>query len=162
MKWMDVISVVSALLTLVGLLVAIWEARRARVASISAKQAAEAARDASIRSAVVLDLGSAIKALSEIKSLHRSAVLDVLPARYEALRHSVTALRQMKVLSEPRIQKSMQSLVTRLSGVERLIDQGVTVEEFLRQVPKLNSQITRSMDEMQALMVSIAHEEVAR
>src|SRR5690606_34036756 len=115
------ISIISALLTLVGLAIAIAEARRARIASVSAKQAAEAAREACVRSTVVLDLGSAIKALSELKSLHRSAVLDVLPARYEALRHSVTTLRQMTLLADPSIQKTMQSLIPRLSGVERLI-----------------------------------------
>ncbi|WP_202843110.1 hypothetical protein [Luteimonas saliphila] len=160
MSLMDAISIASAVLTLIGVVIAIVEARRARIASVGAKQAAEAAREASLRSAAVLDLNSTIKALSEIKSLHRAGVLDVLPARYEALRHSVTSLRQMKLLAEPHIQKSMQSLVSRLAGIERLIDQGVSVDIFLAQVPKLNSQITRSMDDMHAVLVNIAHSEV--
>ncbi|NYZ61801.1 hypothetical protein [Luteimonas deserti] len=157
---MEIVSLVSATLTLAGLVLAIVEARRARVASISAENAAKAARDASLRSAAVLDLSATIKALSEIKSLHRAAALEVLPARYEALRHSLTAMRQVRLFSETDVQKSMQSLITRLAGIERIIDQGVTVEDFKSQVPRINAQITRAMDDMQAVMVVVAHQGV--
>lgn len=159
---MDVISLVSAVLTLAGLLLAIYEARRARKASLNAQEAAQAARDASLRSAAVIDLSSTIKALGEIKSLHRAAAIDVLPPRYEALRHSIAALRQRKAFDDPKIQKTMQSLVSKLAGVEKILDQGVTLDEFKIQVPRLNALITKSMDEMQALMVAVAHEEAAK
>lgn len=162
MTKMDVISVVSAILTLFGVLLAILEARRARKASVSAEAAARAARDASLRSAAVIDLSSTIKALGEIKSLHRAAALEVLPARYEALRHAIAALRQSRAFESPKIQKSMQSLVSKLAGVEKILDQGITLEDFKSQVPRLNAQITKSMDEMQALMVAVAHEEGPR
>lgn len=157
MKTMDIVSLVSGALTLIGVLLALVEARRARVASVSAEAAAKAARDASLRSAAVIDLSATIKALSEIKSLHRAAALEVLPARYEALRNSLTSMRQLSIFSEEDTQRSVQGLITRLAGVERILDQGISVEEFRLQVPRINSQITKAMDEMQAVMVVVAH-----
>lgn len=153
MRAMDLISAIGVVLTLIGLAFSIYEARRARIASIDAKEAAELAREASLRSAAVIDLSHLIKALSELKTLHRACALEVLPGRYEALRLSVISLRQVSFFSNNDAQKALQSLISRLTGVERLIDQGISVEKFMDGVPRLNSQITKSIEQLQVYLV---------
>lgn len=155
MNFSDILSLVSLCITVVGLAITIRESVRARRASVSAMEAAQQARQACLRGSAINELTSVIGELSELKVLHRSAIIEILPGRYDSLRQQIAVLRKVEFLREAHHQKSLQGLATKMAGIERLLDAGMTNHEFLTHVPRFNALITRSVEVLQEVMARL-------
>jgi hypothetical protein len=155
MNFSDGLSSVGLLLTVVGMAITIREAVRARRAAVSARDAAEQARQACLRASAITDLAGVIGELGELKVLHRSAPIEILPRRYDSLRQQIVILRKAEFLKQDRYQNSLQSLATKMAGIEKLLDAGMTGQDFLGHMPRFNALITRSVDILQEVMAEL-------
>ena len=82
----DLASIAGIFITIIGFCVTLWNVWRSRSAAERAEMAANEARRMIRSYETVAEFSSAITLMEEIKRLHRSRQLDMLPDRYSALR----------------------------------------------------------------------------
>lgn len=147
-RWGDLASVV-------GLAIAIW-------ASLSAKNAAEQARDAACQVKdriatldTLADVSAALAIMEEIKRLQRAGALQIALDRYSTLRRHLVRIEQISpaltVLQREEVARSIAQLRTVEAKVERAISAG----NATLNLAQVNSVVSREIDRMEHVMIVI-------
>jgi len=162
MKWMatnqinDTVAVVSILVTIGGFVVTILKLRKSQ-------RAAEAAKDAAMRTqknmeyvSAITDFAAAIEILDEIKRFHRNRVTQPLPDRYSALRKILNTARagrgELGTGLTDAHKAIVQDALVNLAKAEEAVDRAVAsnhAPDFVR----LNRILTRDLDQLQEILV---------
>src|SRR4051794_27728609 len=91
----DLASIAGVFITIVGFFVTLLNVWRSRSAAERAEMAANDARRMIRSYETVAEFSSAITLMEEIKRLHRSRQLEMLPDRYAALRKALIGVRRL-------------------------------------------------------------------
>ena len=149
--WGDLFSTAGVLVSLGGLAWAVTEARGARSAAESAKEAADETRGAIGRHLLTIDLERSINLIQRLKALHRDSRWELSLELYQVLRAMLSAIiaRYPEDASELREQLSEARISITLMEeyVESLLVQGLGTEDIFR----LNQQLNEVQSDLEDL-----------
>lgn len=150
----DLASIAGVFITIVGFFVTLWNVWRSRSAAERAEMAAnEACR--MIRSyETVAEFSSAITLMEEIKRLHRSRQLEMLPDRYAALRKALIGVRRLAPSIGGSQDVILQTAITTLATIEGTIEKSIhggSDPDYVR----LNRLLSRDIDALHEVLIDI-------
>ena len=155
-------SVVGLGLTTVGFAFTIWKVLAAKSAAVLAHQAATDAQEAISKYDTVAACSSALAMLDEIKRHHRNAAWAVLPDRYSALRRILIEIRNVFPNLDADRQKSLQGVISHLSGMETEVEKHLTRGAEAPDAAKFNRIISKDADELAGVFISMRQDLGAR
>jgi len=151
----DIASVVGAIIGLIGFVIIIINVRSSRKAAMQAENAVLKVRVDIQRLHSVEDFSSALAAMTEIKTLHRQQIWQLLPERYSALRKSLISIRATTPdLSEDQkttLQNAIHNFSTMEADVEKFLADGSESPD----VARFNIAVSRQFDRLQQILVEI-------
>ncbi len=136
-NWVNLLGLLSFILTLVGLGIAFVQVKKARTAAEAAKEAAEATQEALAKSLTIGDLKNAIALLEKVKSYHRADKWEVAIEWYQPIR---AALAEARARYPGREQEQTRQIN---AGIAQMTVMGNVVEQSLRsgQLPPTNVKV---------------------
>lgn len=141
----------SVLGLVVSLFVFAWTlkavAKAERVAE-GAKQAAEKARAAILKSNSMVELATAIREMDEIKKFHRDAIWVLLPDRYARLRASLLTIRTMMPTMSDEHKGVFQSAIQQFREMENIVERALVKQGQPPDVARLNKLVSLQVDKL--------------
>jgi len=120
--WGDTASVAGLVVSLVGFVIAIRQASRARTAAQRAEIAANQIRSTIYGFDLLQNLTALTQILSEIVTLHQHGAWQAVAERYVTARRLVVATRAAKFQFSVREKELMTSLLQQLAEMEEKVD----------------------------------------
>lgn len=151
----DVTEVAGFIVTIVGFgftFLGLWRTRRAAQQALAA---ARAARDGVHRFELVVDFGTAIATLEEIKRLQREGAWKILPDRYAAIRKILVQLRNTNIQMTDAQLSIIQSASANLGEIERHVERFLSGGSVPLRSAKLNAVISDHIDELVAVLTQL-------
>jgi hypothetical protein len=153
----DYAGLIGLVISLVGFFVTIKTSLNARAAAAQASAAVESMRGDLRRGDTVADFSSALAIMDEIKRMHRSPNLHLLPDRYSQLRRFLVSIRSSNPLLNDTDQQSIQSAIVQFSSLERLVERALE-EGGAVSAAKMNSLVSKQSEAIQELLVRVKSE----
>ncbi|MBB3278081.1 MULTISPECIES: hypothetical protein [unclassified Pseudoxanthomonas] len=147
----DWLSILGLLLTLIGFAITIIAAHRAKSAAESAREAADFAANTIRKLDLVAEMATAIRLIEELKRLHRSKAMDLLPERYAGVRAKLISMREQAFFREGSAQKQIQDVIVRISSLERAYDKDPNFLEKSNALVRSNSSLASCVDALMSL-----------
>lgn len=151
-NWVNLLGVLSFVLTLVGLSIAFIQVKKAANAAKASEEAAMATQAALSKSLTIGDLKNAIALLEKVKSYHRADKWEMAIEWYQPVRAMLADARA-------RYPKLEQEQIRQInSGIAQIMLMGNDVEQALRsgQLPPPNVKgITERLNAIQSLLESL-------
>ncbi|MGD9616871.1 MAG: hypothetical protein AB7H90_17305 [Alphaproteobacteria bacterium] len=150
----DLASIAGVFITIVGFLVTLWNVWRSRSAAERAEMAANEARRMIRSYETVAEFSSAITLMEEIKRLHRSRQLEMLPDRYAALRKALIGVRRLAPSIRDSQDVILQTAITTLATIEDTIEKSIhggSLPDYAR----LNRLLSRDIDALHGVLIDI-------
>jgi Sec-independent protein translocase protein TatA len=118
------------LLSLVGVVIAIWQIHRARSVAEQVGESVREVRKQLERKTLSVDLNELIRELEEMKEMHRSTEAhSLLATRYTAVRVKLIQIKSRYPGWSPKQKASLQESISEFSNFEHLLDSASTQEE---------------------------------
>src|SRR4051794_34857305 len=150
----DLASIAGVFITIVGFFLTLWNVWRSRSAAERAEIAANDARRMICSYETVAEFSSAITLMEEIKRLHRSRQLEMLPDRYAALRKTLIGVRRLAPSIQDSQDTKLQTATTTLTTIEGAIEKSIhggSHPDYAR----LNRLLSRDIDALHAVLIDI-------
>lgn len=143
----DLASVLALVITIVGFSITIVQVRRSLRAS-------EEARDHVLQMNAIHELDATIKALEDIRRLHRMNAWEAMPDRYTSVRRDLIAIRIRTPTLSHEHQADLQSALQQLSTTERQVERLMAGAGVIS-VDRLNDIISKQIDRLTRLLVEL-------
>jgi hypothetical protein len=143
----DLASIAGVIISLVGFFLTV-------VAATRAKQAAQRALENIRALDTVIDFTTAITLLEEIKTLHRSGQVLLIPDRCAAARKLLIALRSSNYDLSATHRTAIQAAIVHLKDVESAVEKAATSPGSGRSV-KLTSLMSQHIDDLLGVLAEI-------
>lgn len=142
--------------TVLGFVITIWTLARTKTAAVAARDAAEATKSQVSRIDTMSECAAAIAVMDEIKRLDRAEAWEIVPDRYSALRRLLVSVQQLNPDLTPEQRTILGGTIVQFRTMENRI-------EFARAAnrndeldfARLNKIVTRQLDDVQKVMLSI-------
>ncbi|MGE5270662.1 MAG: hypothetical protein ACM3JG_13425 [Thiohalocapsa sp.] len=121
----DLASIAGLVVSIIGFVATLVNVWRTRSAALRAEQAANEARRMIRGYETVADFSATIALMDEIKRLHRTGQLEMLPDRYAALRKALIGIRRLSPSLDDEQDKVLQGAITTLSTTEHAIERAI-------------------------------------
>jgi hypothetical protein len=134
--------------------VTLWNVWRSRSAAERAEIAANDARRMIRSYETVAEFSSTITLMEEIKRLHRSRQLEMLPDRYAALRKALIGVRRLAPSIRDSQDVILQTAITTLATIENTIEKSIhggSHPDYVR----LNRLLSRDIDALHEVLIDI-------
>lgn len=144
----DVGSIASVLalgLSVIGFSWTIWSVIRSKQAAEAAREASIAVRTSLARTDIVAECSTAIAILEEVKRLHRIAAWQLLPDRYSALKRSLILIRTANPKLSDDYKTKIQSAVSHMGAFEDAIEKVIAGGSEAPDVPRLNKIVSKQV-----------------
>ena len=151
-SWGDIATVVGAIVSLVGLAWAIWEAHGAKSASRAAELAARQTRDQIAYHLQAVDLQRAIGLIERIKTLHDNLRWEASTEHYQTLR----AMLSDVIARCPESQSAIREKLAMSRVTVREIEDFVRLEPGQEISNSDRSQMSQSLNEIQSELEELA------
>lgn len=153
----DYAGILGLIISVVGFFITIKTSLNTREAAAQASAAVNSMRDDLRKGDTVADFSSALATMDEIKRMHRSGSLHLLPDRYSQLRRFLVSIRSSNpLLSEPD-QQAIQGAISQFSSLERSVEKALE-EKGVVSAAKMNSLVSKQSEAIQELLVRIKSE----
>lgn len=154
----DFASIVGLIVALIGFAITIINVIKSRQASDAASESVARVREDLKRMETVSDFSAALASMEDIKRLHRDNAWQLLPERYSNLRKLLISIRQDRHNLSDDDKAKIQSAITKLSTMENNVDKHLHVDEYKIDIPKINSIITRQIDQLNVVLVRLRND----
>lgn len=155
LRWLTTWSA-GDVVSLVALLIAIWQIRRARSVAEQVGVSVREVRQELERRTTAVDLTELIRDLEEIKDMHRSGNSAMLPKRYTAVRMKLASVRTRYRGWSSKQKAILQDSMSQFSNFENRLDSAVAGQQF---TPKdLNSKANAQIDKLVGLLSLLENE----
>lgn len=144
----EYLSLIGILLTLFGFAFSIWMSFKAKGAAEAAQSAAEQAKSVVKKLDLVSEVATVLQLLEELKRLHRSASVDVVPDRYSSLKIKVLSIRESGVISCPEQLKTLQDVISRLNSMEKALDKNSELLSDPKGLSSANGSLSKCTEAM--------------
>ncbi len=151
-NWVNLLGLLSFVLTLVGLGIAFVQVKKARTAAEAASEAAKATQEALSKSLTIGDLKNAIALLEKVKSYHRADKWEVAIEWYQPIRAALADARARY----PGLAQEQTRQIN--AGIAHIREMGNVVEQALRSglLPPANvSGIAERLNAVQSSLESL-------
>ncbi|MCE1016645.1 hypothetical protein LU640_05035 [Pseudomonas monteilii] len=153
----DYAGIFGLLISIVGFTLTIKTALNSKAAADEAKAAVESIRSDLRRVETVADFATALAIMEEIKSLHRTNTLHLLPDRYSQIKKFLINIRASNPILNGRDQKSVQGAIAQISSLEQSVEKILDGSEVI--LPsKLNSVLSKQIEVVQTVLVKVKSE----
>ncbi|WP_339541427.1 hypothetical protein [Pseudomonas sp. RA_5y_Pfl1_P24] len=153
----DYAGLFGLLISFVGFFITIKTSLKARAAATQATAAVESMREDLRKGDTVADFSSALAIMDEIKRMHRSPNLQLLPDRYSQLRRFLVSIRSSNPLLNDADQGTIQNAITQFSASERIVEKALEGAGSIS-VARMNSLVSKHSEAIQELLVRIKSE----
>jgi hypothetical protein len=153
----DYAGLIGLLISFVGFFVTIKTSRNARTAATQATLAVESMREDLRKGDMVADFSSALAIMDEIKRMHRSPNLHLLPDLYSQLRRSLVSIRSSNPLLSDADQGAIQNAITQFSASERLVEKALEGSGSIS-AARMNSLVSKHSESILELLVRVKSE----
>lgn len=153
----DYAGLIGLVISLVGFFVTIKTSLNTRAAAAQASAAVESMRGDLRKGDTVADFSSALAIMDEIKRMHRSPTLHLLPDRYTQLQRFLVSIRSSNPLLTDADLRSIQSAIVQFASLERLVERALEVEGSVSPA-KMNSLVSKQSEAIQEVLVRIKSE----
>jgi hypothetical protein len=151
----SVSSILGVIISLAGFGFTIYNVYRSRKAADQAKEAAQDARDNIKRYATVSDLSEAVRAMKEIKQLHRSKQWVLLPDRYDNLRELLISIKTNNSYLTSKQASSIQGMIAAIADIERRLDEARQKDMAPYEVPEVNHWLNKKSETLYQTLVML-------
>ncbi len=155
----DLASVIGLAVGLVGFGFTIFLVLRSSSAAQAAREAADNARDAAIRTAGIVDFSAIIATMTEIKQHHRSGAWPVLPDKYSSVRGDLVAIKTSHPNLAEKDRTTIQGAIGHFSGFERTVEKALADAGDPPKVPRLNAVVSAEIDKLIEILERLKYEE---
>ncbi len=138
-NWGSLASAAGLLVTLMGLWIVYWQAKKARTSAEAAEAVAGEAKEFIRRSLTVGDLQQAIDLVQTIKPLHRDARWQVVVDRYQQLRSTLADVRARHPSLTDQQDEVIQGAITQIRVVEDEVDEAMAKDAQPENAPRFNA-----------------------
>jgi hypothetical protein len=146
------------LITIVGFAFTLWRLRKSQTASEQARRAAESVREQILQMNAIQGLNDVMRALEDIRRLHRLQAWSALPDRYTSLRRDLIAIRgRTPNLTEDQ-RSNIQGAIQQLSNIERQVENAMAGATNVPSVNRINDIISKQIDRLAVLLVDLQSE----
>lgn len=153
----DYAGLIGLVISVVGFFFTIKASLNSKEAAKQASAAVESMRDDLRKGDTVADFSSALAVMDEIKRMHRSPNLHLLPDRYSQLKRFLISIRSSNPLLSDADQRSIQSAIVQFSSLERLVETALE-ENGAVSAARMNSLVSKQSETIQELLVRIKSE----
>ncbi|BBP57788.1 hypothetical protein [Pseudomonas sp. St316] len=153
----DYAGLLGLVISLVGFFVTIRTSLKTRTAAAQASAAVESIRGDLRKGDTVADFSSALAIMDEIKRMHRSTNLHLLPDRYSQLRRFLVSIRSSNPLLSDADQGTIQNAIAQFSASERLVERALEGKGVMS-TAKMNSLVSKHSEAIQELLVRVKSE----
>lgn len=153
----DYAGLLGLLISFVGFFFTIRTSLKARAAAAHASAAVESMRGDLRKGDTVADFSSAIAVMDEIKRMHRSSVLHLLPDRYSHLGRILISIRSSNPLLNDIDQRAIQDAIVQFAASERTIEKALETSSAVS-AARMNSLVSKHSEAIQELLVRIKSE----
>ncbi len=153
----DYAGLLGLIVSVIGFFITIKTSLNTRAAAAQASAAVESMRGDLRRGDTVADFSSALAIMDEIKRMHRSPSLHLLPDRYSQLRRFLVSIRSSNPLLSDIDQQSIQSAIVQFSSLERLVERALEAGGTVS-AAKMNSLVSKQSEAIQELLVRVKSE----
>lgn len=150
----DYAGLLGLVISIVGFFFTIRASLNSKTAARQASLAVESMRDDLRKGDTVADFSSALAVMDEIKRMHRSPNLHLLPDRYSQLKRFLISIRSSNPLLSEADQRSIQSAIVQFSALERLVETALE-ENSAVSAARMNSLVSKQSETIQELLVRI-------
>jgi len=146
------------LVAIVGFALTLWRIRKSQTASEQARKAAESVREQILQMNAIQGLNDVMRALEDIRRLHRPEAWPALPDRYTSLKRDLIAIRgRTPNLTEDQ-RSNIQGAIQQLSNIERQVENAIAGATGVPSVNRINDIISRQIDRLAVLLVDLQNE----
>ncbi|MCH8311331.1 MAG: hypothetical protein IIB17_12670 [Chloroflexi bacterium] len=149
---------VGLLATVVGLSVAIWTVRQAKISADLSRSAAEAAQMASVetrdsisRTLTSVDLERAIAVIDRLKVLHREQKWEVALERYSGLRAMLADIAARIPNRSSSISREFRDAAVQLRFIEDSVNAAILEDELPKTFEEFNERLNVIQDTLQQI-----------
>nr|WP_314532542.1 hypothetical protein [uncultured Pseudomonas sp.] len=153
----DYAGLLGLLISFVGFFFTIKTSLKTRAAAAQASAAVESMRGDLRRGDTVADFSSAIAVMDEIKRMHRSANLHLLPDRYSHLGRILISIRSSNPLLSDADQRAIQDAIVQFSASERTVERAIEGGGIVS-AARMNSLVSKHSEALQELLVRVKSE----
>jgi len=153
----DYAGLIGLVISIVGFFFTIKASLNSKEAAKQASAAVLAMRGDLRKGDTVADFSSALAIMDEIKRMHRSPNLHLLPDRYSQLRKFLVSIRSSNPLLTEVDQQSIQSAITQFSSLERFVERALEDGGAMSSA-KMNSLVSKQSEVILELLVRIKTE----
>lgn len=153
----DYAGILGLIISVVGFFITIKTSLNTRAAAAQASAAVESMKGDLRKGDTVADFSSALAIMDEIKRMHRSSSLHLLPDRYSQLRRFLVSIRSSNPLLSDVDQGSIQSAIAQFSALERTVEKALE-EDRTVSAARMNSLVSKHSETIQELLVRIKSE----
>ncbi|WP_330206610.1 hypothetical protein [Pseudomonas sp. AM14(2022)] len=153
----DYAGLVGLLISFVGFFFTIKTSLKTRAAAAQASAAVESMRGDLRRRDTVGDFSSALAVMDEIKRMHRSANLHLLPDRYSQLGRILISIRSSNPLLGDADQRAIQNAIVQFAASERLVEKAIETDGVVS-AARMNSLVSKHSEAIQELLVRVKSE----
>ncbi len=147
-------SVAGVGISLVGFGVTMWNTWRSKSAAERAEAAAHQVRRTIRTYETVSEFSAAVTLMEEIRRLHRSSSLEMLPDRYAALRKTLINIRVLQPNLDDEHQIAIQTALSTLSAIETTVER-CRIKAIRPDMAKINRLMSRDIDSLQAVLIKL-------
>lgn len=153
-NWGNVLSLLGLVVSVVGFALTVAQVRQTKTAAQAAEAAAKRAREAILKSEILVNCSAAIGIFEELKRLHWGAAWTIALDRYSALHQILMGLKaEPGVLSEDQ-KTTIAGVSEQISAMERRVERGLASGKP-PQFSKLNEIIGTQMQHVFAVQLSV-------
>jgi len=153
----DYAGLLGLVISFVGFFITIRTSLKTRNAAAQASAAVESIRGDLRKGDTVADFSSALAIMDEIKRMHRSTNLQLLPDRYSQLRRFLVSIRSSNPLLSDADQGAIQNAIAQFSASERVIERALEGKGVVS-AAKMNSLVSKHSEAIQELLVRVKSE----
>lgn len=153
--WGDTASVAGLVVSLVGFVIAIRQASRARTAAQRAELAANQIRSTIYGFDLLQNLTALTQILSEIVTLHRHAAWQAVVERYATARKFVVAIQAAGFAFSVKEKEVVASLRRQLAEMEKKVERVIVSENRPPDASRYNETIRQFQDDITQMTVRI-------
>lgn len=153
----DYASLLGLVISVVGFFFTIKTSLKTRDAAKQASVAVVSMREDLRKGETVADFSSALAIMDEIKRMHRTGSLNLLPDRYSQLRRFLVSIRSSNPLLSEEDQKIIQGAIAQFSSIERSVEKALEQNGSVS-AAKSNSLVSKQYESIQELLVRIKSE----
>lgn len=154
--WANWMSVIGFPLSVIGLIIAIWQIRTSIRVSEAAKKASEETRMEISRTYIIFDFASSLKIMEEIKTLNRLSAWHIVIERYSQLKTLLISVKNsdhnLAADDESKIQNAIIQIAKLESKIEKHLYRPST---SIQDVVKMNNVMSNTLEKLSQVLTKI-------